>query len=41
MEKNHLKSPSIYLHVVVAMFIIQLLHKIVRDLWKWEVQVES
>jgi hypothetical protein len=32
MEKNHLKSPSIYLHVVVAMFIIQLLHKIVREI---------
>ena len=30
--KNKLKSPSIYIHAVVAMLIIQLIHKIVREI---------
>lgn len=32
MNKNKLKSPKIYIQVVVAMMIIQLVHKIVREI---------
>lgn len=32
MNKNKLKSPSIYVHAVVALYIIQLVHKIVREI---------
>jgi len=30
--KNKLKSPSIYIQVVIAMLLIQLVHKIVREI---------
>ncbi|MCD4737383.1 MAG: hypothetical protein K8R53_15170 [Bacteroidales bacterium] len=32
MKNNKLKSPSIYIQVVVAMLLIQLVHKIVREI---------
>ncbi len=32
MKNTKLKSPTIYIHAVVAMLIIQLVHKIVREI---------
>lgn len=32
MEKNKLRSPTIYIQAAIALLIIQLVHKIVREI---------